>query len=266
MVVMTSKDFRIGIKRGFTMEDFCKKYDLDETTLQKQLGKAFPHGGSDEIMKEMQKNKKHHLRQSSKPKLKQLRPDDRTNSKVDRLSQLKSTEAELSAKVICMENDWQKLAATHREYLGKMRDLQRRLDKLITEIDDIDIAYNEVVRKNNEVVRKMNTLSQSRSEKIDILDRIREEITALTAVVVAVYDDCNLEVIEGNISIDLADEEDRINILAHRMMDRNEYECFTLKQIRTLAKLVVLNEATDKRLEFLFDDGQLEKAFAIIAS
>ena len=268
-MALTSKDVRMGVRKGFTVKDFCKKYGINgKEAFIVQLEKAYPHGGSDQILKEIRKNEKikskAHNNTSTTSSTKKGGEQQVEEEKTDeeRLEDLKVTENKLSNEVMELEKEYQSFIALRKKQKDRMRELEDKTDKLYAEIQATEAEYDKVVEENNVTVDKTNAVIQSRSEKLASLDETREKIKALTVVSIGVNGDCSLEVLDGEISIELPGKDDEINNLAHQMMDKEICENLTMKQIKTLAKLIVLDIYSGQKIRFIFDNEVLEKAYS----
>lgn len=261
---LTSKDIRMGVRNGFTVKDFCRKYGINgKEAFVVQLEKAYPHGGSDQILKEIRKNEKNKSKAHNNTSAKKEGEKQVVEKKSDeeRLEDLKAVESTLSNEIMELENEYQSLMTIRRKQLSRMRELEEKVDKLYAEIQGTEVEYDKVVEENNAVVDKMNALIQSRSEKFTNLDATREEIKALTVVVIGVNGDCSLEILDGQISIELPGKDEEVNNLAHQMVDKEICENLTMKQIKTLARLIIMNVYTSQKIKFIFDEESLEHAY-----
>ena len=263
MKTLTSKAVKTGIKNGFTVKDFCRRYNImGEGVFLEQLDRAFPHGGSEQVLREIRQNEK-----NRRPRSRRKQPSTTTalenkakvveTKKASTLEALKIQEASLSDQIIDLENQHKELAGERRGYLMKLREIQQKVDEICRELENQQTAYEETAKLNNGVVRSMNTVSKVRAEKVAELATVRGEIAKLETTTIAVYEDCGIEIVEGKeIAID-----PEIDGLAHRLMEMEICENLTIKQIRTLAKIITISRSTASKVEFIFDNSSLEAAF-----
>ena len=270
MRTLTSKMIKTGIKNGFTVKDFCTKHDIKgEGNFLIQLDKAFPNAAAaDQALREIRKNEKERrYKAARKPsgakkaaKSTTRKGDDSVEKKIDPLASLKSTEDALSSEVIGLENQHKELAGKRRDYLLKMREIQKEVDKVYAELDKQQSAYEKAATEANKIIKQMNQVSQVRAEKLIKLTSVREQIKKLETATVAVYEDCNFEVVDGA-AVDFEFKEDEVSALTHRLMEEEICENLTIKQIKTLSKLLIISKNTLRKVEFIFDSSNLEKAY-----
>lgn len=266
MRTLTSKAVKTGIKNGFTVKDFCKKYGIQgEGNFMIQLEKAFPNGGCDQVLREIHQNEKSHRHTKRKPAASPVTttPTPRKEAvviKKSALEALEAKEAELSKQVIDLENQHKQLAGERRGYLQKLRSIQQKVDEICQELGKQQTAYEETANLNNGVVRQMNKISKVRAEKLAELTTVRGEITKLRTTIIAVYDDCGFEIVEGN-TISLEPEQSEVGTLTHQLAELEICENLTIKQIKTLAKLILISKNTSSKTEFIFDSSDLEQAY-----
>ncbi|MDO4752626.1 MAG: hypothetical protein Q4A36_00060 [Candidatus Saccharibacteria bacterium] len=261
MRTLTSKVVKTGIKNGFTVKDFCRKYSImGEGAFLEQLERAFPHGGSEQMLREIRQNEK-----NRRPKRKQPSVSITTSSnnevvetkEVNTLEALKIQEASLSNQIIDLESQHKELAGQRRGYLLKLRKIQQKVDEICHELEEMQTAYEKMAVVNNDVVGQMNQISRDRAQKLAELTTVRAEIARLETTTIAVYEDCGVEIVEGKeIAID-----PEIDGLAHRLIEMEICENLTIKQIRTLAKIITISRSTASKVEFIFDNSSLEAAF-----
>lgn len=270
---LTSKQVRTGIKNGFTVKDFCTKYGIKgESNFLIQLEKAFPNAGADQALREIRKNEKEHRQRTAKKPVTTVKKATTSSTprkgvdkvekkkKVDPLASLKSTEVALSSEVIRLENQHKQLAGERRGHLLKLRGIQQKVDEIYAELDKQQSAYEEAATEANKIINQMNQISQVRAEKLAELTSVREQVTKLETTTIAIYKDCNMEVVEGS-AVSLEFNEEEVSSLAHQLMEKDICENLTIKQIKILSKLLLISQNSTRKVEFIFDSSNLEKAY-----
>ena len=259
---LSAKDIKVGIKNGFTVKDFCTKFNIrgGETSFLEQLERAYPHGGSDQILREIRKNEKRGRVRTVNHRKGGMQMQEKALSKIE---VLKSQEADLSAAVIKLETEHKALASEHRNYLKQAREIETKVDKLMAEVKTCSEQFEKIIETNNNIVRKMNAVSEDRAKKLTAMDMVRVEIENLTVVSIGVCNNCAFEMFDNDFNIDLSGKEEQINKLTHQLMDQEICEDLTAKQIRTLSKLIIIRSNSPRKVEFVFDGelGLLEKAY-----
>lgn len=266
MRTLTSKMVRTGIKNGFTVRDFCKKYNIKgETSFLEQLDRAFPNAGADQALREIRKNEKQLQHHKSKKSVMEAtttsrKGDDKVEKTTQKLDVLKSTETALSNEVINLENQHKELATERRECLQELRGIQQKVDEICAELDRQHSLYKETAGKANQIIRQMNQLSGIRAGKLSELTSVREQIKKLETTTIAVYKDCDFEVVEGaKITAEIS--EDEVSALTHKLMEEDICEELTIKQIKILSRLILISKKSFQKVEFIFDSSALEKAY-----
>ena len=279
MRTLTSKKVKEGIKNGLTIDGFCKKYDIkDENDFLLQLEKAFPKAGADQALRDIRKNEKLAHKATVKAVAIDVVTDTVTDTatdtvadvvttpgkegdKVQTLENLKSTEANLSSEVMNLENQHKELAGKRRECLQKLRTVQQKVDELVAELETQQSVYEETATKANEIIKQMNQVSSIRAEKLTELNTVREQIVKLETTIIAVYEDCSFELVDG-LQISLETEDGEVVEMFHYLMEEEICEDLTVKQIKTLSKLLsITSHYPDQKLEFIFDSNSLEQAY-----
>ena len=275
MKTLTSKLVKVGIKNGYTVEDFCNKYGITgEEEFLSQLKKAFP-AGAEQALREIRKNETHRKKKpiivvnhavlmSRKEEVSKVKEQKvKEEQEVDPLAALKSTESELSAQVIELESRHKQLASERKKCLSELREIQEKVNEFRAEIDRQQSVYKEVAVEANRIIRQMNGVSRDRADKQAELASVREQIAKLETTTIAVCNDGKFEVVEGAaISLDI--DEDKLSELSHQLIDNSICEELKAKQIKALARLMtIITDNSSRKVEFIFDSdhADLEKAY-----
>lgn len=262
---LTAKDVKLGVKNGFTVKDFCTKFNIKgETSFLEKLESAYPNGGAEQMLREIRKNEKRHKGNKVIINNAQQRRGGNRMAKtqpISRIDVLRNQEANLSSEIIKLEVEHRDLASEHKNNLRQLRLLQEKYDELDREVKKCRKQLDDVCETDNSIVDKMNGISSNRTEKLASLDAVRAEIESLTVISIGVLKNCEFETIEGNFKIDLSGKEEEINILTHKLMDQEICADLTARQIRTLSRIITLRNSSSRKLEFVFDSSELENTY-----
>jgi len=135
------------------------------------------------------------------------------------------------------------------------------MDQLEREYKEKGLEYDQTVAKNNEFVTEMNRISKELSEKRSDLAVTRQQIKDLERISIFVYADGKFEAIEGTINLDFTGAEE----IFDQLVRDERCETLTVKQIRTLAKVLVISRS-NPNIEFTFDEEPVKKAFSTLTS
>ena len=254
---LTSKDVKIGVKNGFTVRDFCAKFSLrNEEAFFEQLKEAYPHGGYDQILREIRNNEKRGKKVSGHPHQK-----GGIRMGKMKLEVLKAQEAGLKSAAAKLDEEYENLENQYQACTDKAYNLQKQVNKLYVELKNCRSQLNQTRDRFGKIEQQMQVVSADREKNLASLNSIRAEIESLTIVSIGVHGNCELEVMEGNIVLDLSGKEGELNALTHKLADQEICENLTIKQVRTLAKLLIITSADNRKIKFIFDNSDLEAAY-----
>ncbi|MBQ8992483.1 hypothetical protein IJ090_03575 [Candidatus Saccharibacteria bacterium] len=251
--MIKATDIHFGIKIGRTIDEYCEKYGYkSEDDLFRDVKILYPNISGD-VISQMKQAGKRRTKQRNHRKGKEALVKQQTTPEVS----LEAQEKKLSDEVIKLEGEHKSLAQTRRGYLAELRTIRSELSRIKAELKTLDEKYERTVKLNNETVVKMNAVSAKRTAKLEELDAIRAEIERNRKITVAVYEDCSLEILEGE-QIELQFEAD--NAAVNKLVDTLACEELPVKQIRVVVKLLEIAKK-DPRVEFEFDNEKVKEVF-----
>lgn len=269
MVKVMRKEIRLGIKRGWTIEDFCKKYGCTEVEFTEKIGKIYGLD-SESTLSEIKKNEKKKRKVKVKEVVQPEQISDSTEKRsqpdetVDELQELQEAEVAQSREVMRLESEHKKYAQQHRECLKELIQIDVELGDIKNAFERKSLEYREIVRRNNGFVAKMNEISELRHEKVVALDEIRAKIAEFETVVLLCDEEGQFELFECARQFEFDDS--GYETLYADMITQEEYQDLRVKDIRSLAKATRIMINSNSKLEILFDNPELEPVFASLVA
>lgn len=281
---VTGKKISVKLKYGYTLDDFTRIYNCTEEEFDTFLQKNFEKSAYNKIQTEMGKNSKrknNNKKSSSKSNCtytdeeltvpafdtsseKQLSEPQfpvpvSSLSKEEKLQHLKDDEKILRNELISKEIKHKNLITQKKELFKKLeiqRSLMLQLRKTIEQrqkevekiSNDLETLYDEIASLNSSIS----------NERKDLLD-IQKQIKDLEKISLFIYE--NGEIDTDNFVIDIPDNWNEVfeNILRNEVV-----EDLSIKQIKQLAKLIVLTgilNANALEYELTFESENSQKAF-----
>lgn len=283
---ITQRDVRYGIKHGLDTDGFCEKYGCTNDEFERRIRNLYRHGAS-AILDEIHANAKKRNRAGgaksllknapppagsalSAPDLAQSTIDDiaissepvalTTNPKdPSPLQALRTQERQQSDEVISLESEHKSIARRHREYIRQLRQIQEDLIKIKADFETKAAEYQTIVEANNQLVLQMNQISQTRSEKVALLEETRRSIESLTTIVICAYENGTIEPLEKASDFEL--DESGSDTRYTDLLSRAECEDLRLKDIRILSRMLSIVHNATRRVEPIFENTSLEPFF-----
>ena len=275
--MLDHKGVKNGIKKGMTLEDFCEKYECTPEVLSEQIERLYSHNPRDgkDCLAQMALNAKK-ARKVDVEDVDVVDQDDVNatitvdrldepamvsnpeDSKVSELSELKSKEIIWSRKVMDLETKHKAFASQHRDCLTQLRGIKDDIDQIKNAFLEKCDEYEKVVEENNVIVEQMNEISQQLSIERSVLDETRQKIEDLEKITIFVYSDGTIKSSNGEV---IVLDETETRDLFEELLGKPECEDLRLKDIRTLAKMLVIVERSSMKVEMICDNDNLEKTY-----
>lgn len=280
---LRGKQIWVYIKQGMTIEELIEKYKCSQEDLEKYMEKNFEKKARESIRRELEKNGKKRgnntativtQEEISKTTLNELHKKERQmqekNVMVMKENKKESDERSLE-KLKDRENalvtEICKQEVAHKSTLSskkKLFDQLKNEKEKILELKDIILkrqkAVDEIFTKIVEIDEKIIAESEELSANKKILNEIREYIKVLEKVTIFVYENGEIKEEEEEVAEELLGLDEVFESLIYNELVEN----LSVKQIRQLAKLMVLTEQMQKQgqnYDLVFESEIVQKIF-----
>ena len=259
LATMKAKNVVVGIKNGMTIEDFCGKYQCSSDEFEDRLRQLYGHN------KKQLKNCLVQIEANEKKARKEVEPESTEvvtetaeageaateehipngMSRRVELAYLAELEEQQSQRVMALESEHKELATKHRSLKLSLQKLSESIDKLMSELQNCHQEFETILAKNSEVETRMNEITE-------------EWNTELSVVTLSVYASGEITPMDGfEIDLDDSDWQSTREVL----LLEDECQELRLKDIATLAKLLMIVAHSDCKIEVICDNTELEMAF-----
>ena len=295
---MTSKDLHIAIKKGHGVQYMMERHHFgDEESLFDAIRSVSPIGASDFInslkknQKKLDKKAKRNTKAEeavSKAEISEeasdIVPEEELNvqsfeehaveepeeaaveeeeSPQVTLEQLLADESELSQILCKLESDHKQMVA---ERLECRKGFQKSLRAMV-ELQRILKAQQGIVATNYqkylELDLNMQQNNKERAEYTELIEMVRSQIEELTKITILVEEN-------GIIGVDNAKipsiSEESLNEGMTKLISFPDAEEFTIKQLKTIAKVRLMEEALKEegsKIEVMFEDTNLQDFYEV---
>ena len=272
ILMMKAKNVMSGIKNGMTLEDFCEKYQCSADEFGERLKQIYGHNKKQlkNCIDQIAANQKKARKETEPDKAEETRDvDDDVDgaagkempsaaSKEVELLSLTELEKRQSQHVMALESEHKTLATEHRALKNSLRGISDSIDRLMGEFRRYHNEFEEILSRNAIVEARMNEVSAEWNEEIAALTDTRNMIEELSTVTLCVYASGEITPMDGcEVTLSDAGWETTREVL---LLDDACQE-LRLKDISVLARLLVIAEHADCKLEVVCDNDELEAAF-----
>ena len=271
---INGKKMEVEIKNGTTMEEFLEKYDCSRDEFLEYLQKNFSENARNSMLRSIAKNSKKIKKQSKKEQqlinekneenenqicevTMQVEEDVTVNNNHDDLQEMKEKEKNVELQIYEQEKEHQKSLSKRKCLFEQLRIQKEKMICLKKIIEKRQMEVENISKEINEVTNKISTEKEEIFNNKQILEEIRDYIKNLEKISIFVYENGEIE-IENSELPELSGYEDTFDSLIHN----NFVENLSLKQIRQLAKLIVLEkqlEKEGKEYELTIENKMLEE-------
>ena len=153
---MSGRAVREGIHKGFTRQDFCKKYGYSESEFEKRLKQVYNKSSKDlmNIMSQIDNNEKRSKKRAPRQQI-EITPiveecveeakKARETVHVRSIEELRQLEQTQSDAVIALETEHKELSGKHRQCIDKLRSIDAKIDEIRKMLDTSVAEYESVV-------------------------------------------------------------------------------------------------------------------------
>lgn len=279
---LRGKQLWLYIKQGFTIEDLLEKYQCTKEELEKYMEKNFEKKARDSVRRELEKNVKKSgnntavivtQEEISKSTLKEIQKkarqmqeknimvmENKKDSDEMSLEKLKDRENALVTEICKQEGEHKRTLATRRTLLEKLVTEKEKILEQKKIILQRQKEVDEIFTKMVEIDEKITAESEELSANKKILSEVREYIKVLEKVTIFVYENGEIKEEEEAVEEEPPETEEVFDCLIHNELVEN----LSVKQIRQLAKLLVLTEQMQKQgqnYDLVFESEIVQKIF-----
>lgn len=270
------------LKRGFGISYFLKNFNVSEEEFYKHLKKTFSSKAYTSMCKRLKSNEKKFASKVSKATDSQINTAILPTEKVEDIEVVNNVECETIVslldtlkkdestltKVICSEE------AAHAKLISKRAVLktqfQKQRDQLIELTQEIEIiknSFEETFSEWEKLGLEMHSLTESISEKKATLESIRKEISSLEKISIFAYANGEIE-FENLGEFDTTIEQSSEAEVFNELIQNNNVESLTIKNIRQLSKLILIVKKLNSEqhsFDLTFEDSTMQEVFNSIS-
>lgn len=277
---LKARGLRDAIKNGKTVEDICGKYQCTPNELFERIGRIYVH--DDKKVKEMinrletngsgrkRKSTMHAVEETEEiieldsdsdknPSAAAKSADEVVADAVDGLERLRLIEARQSREVMDLESQHKSLRGQHIGCLRQLRDISDAIEQIRADFKQKCDEFDKIAVECNEFGRQMNDISARRREKLVALEETRQKIEELSRLTIFVYDDGDIVISDNQVVI--PDDAESKNLF-DELCEKTECEELKLREIRTLAKMIIIARSSSLDVEIVCDNETLEKTYS----
>ena len=295
MKKMSSKDLHVALKNQATEEELMERYGVDSSEeLYEVMSKVTP-GNFEYFKKEIKKNKKNRSRKDAKKELAQdnqkedeqieltnfetltdqssedengtvgknmvdyTAVEESTNDEPKTsLNELLEAEKFLSDNCVSLEKEHNALINARREDVKTLALIKRTLEELKRLLQVNQSKLTTVLEDYNSKAEQMLRVSSEISACKEMLADTRAQIEEAKKLKISVFSDGTIECENGELESPCEAE---VSQLFSTLILLAAAEELTIKQIKTVAKLVLMVKKIDKKYELEFDSDLVQKLY-----
>ena len=295
MKKMTSKDLHVALKNQATEEELMERYGVDSSEEFYEVMSKVAPGNFEYFKKEIKKNQKNRLRKDEKKKmaLDNQKEDEQIeltnfetltdqsseveNGKVGKnmvdytavekptndepkpsLNELLEAEKFLSDNCVSLEKEHNALINARREDVKTLALIKRTLEELKRLLQVNQSKLTTVLEDYNSKAEQMLRVSSEISACKEMLADTRAQIEEAKKLKVSVFSDGTIECENGELESPCEAE---VSQLFSTLILLAAAEELTIKQVKTVAKLVSVVKKIDQKYELEFDSDLVQKLY-----
>lgn len=277
MKKMSSKDLHVALKNQATEEELMERYGVDSSEeLYEVMSKVTP-GNFEYFKKEIKKNQKNRSRKDAKKEMALDNQKEDENSTVGKnmvdytaveestndepkpsLNELLEAEKFLSDNCVSLEKEHNALINARREDVKTLAEIKRTLEELKRLLQVNQSKLTTVLENYNSKAEQMLRVSSEISACKEMLADTRAQIEEAKKLKISVFSDGTIECENGELESPCEAE---VSQLFSTLILLAAAEELTIKQIKTVAKLVLMVKKIDKKYELEFDSDLVQKLY-----
>lgn len=279
MTNLNAKLMNDKLKYGWTAADFAEYLSTTEGSFLKAVKETFSKNAANSMLSKLKRNEKRRNQRSSEKvssKESTLNVCSDTNPisiievaeqetlntclQSDIVDELMLELKELSKKLCEKEATHKMLISDRKKLYDSLRGHKEKLLKLSEEIQNCQVEILEIADNisflTNEIKTSNSEIKASRNEMSEVKAKIEE----FSKFNIYIYENGDID-IEGKTNFEIPES---WTSLVQELTTNPELECLTIKQIKQLAKVLVLTKALKlkgKTFEFTFESEIVQKYF-----
>jgi hypothetical protein len=272
LAMMKAKNVVVGIKNGMTIEDFCGKYQCSPEEFEERMRHLYGHNKKQlknclvQIAANEKKARKEVEPESTEVVTETTEADEAATeehipngmSRRVELTYLAELEEQQSQRVMILESEHKGLATEHRSIKTSLRELSDNINRLMLELQAYHQQFEEILLRNADVEARMNQITAEWNTERAALADTRARIDELSVVTLSVYASGEIAPMDGfEIELDDSGWESTREVL----LMEDDCQELRLKDIATLARLLMIAEHAEYKIEAMCDNAELEMAF-----
>lgn len=254
-------------KKGWIVEDYLKYFEISEEAFFEALKKNFSKKAFQGIRRHLKSNEKN-KKSSSKSVSTSLENSDyseTSNSRCNQVPSIKELQAQeqLLSDKLCENEAYKITLFTNRQ---KIKDnLLKQRDNLIALTKQLEESKNIVdnlCKDFVEINSKFDGVNAEISETKKLLENVRKEIQKQQKISLFIYDNGEIETDNKKVSLLIGSIEE--SQVFNTLVQNELVESLTVKQIRQLAKVIILIKAIKTnglKYEITFENASVEEVF-----
>ena len=271
---LTGKKLRVNIKHGWTIDDFCRKFECSTDELIARINQIYTiHETAKQIINDLEANEKKPRKAAAEimeeKVVEENTPQQTTDSETieakameatSTLGELREAEKTQSDLVINIEKE-------HSELASKRHELKKSFQRIREELIEIRMAFEAkgheaeaIVQKDNALVVQMNEIVSVYREERAKLEMIRTRIEEESKIVISVYQNGEISLFEGSeATLDESGHEEIFEILR----EREEAEDFRPRDLRVVARLIKIVNRLTVPFDIIFENEEVELGYEL---
>lgn len=254
-------------KKGWIVEDYLKYFEISEEAFFEALKKNFSKKAFQGIKRHLKSNEKN-KKSSSKSVSTSLENSDyseTSNSRCNQVPSIKELQAQeqLLSDKLCENESYKITLFTNRQ---KIKDnLLKQRDNLIAltkQLEKSKIIVDNLCKDFVEINSKFDGVNAEISETKKLLENVRKEIQKQQKISLFIYDNGEIETDNKKVSLLIGSIEE--SQVFNTLVQNDLVESLTVKQIRQLAKVIILIKAIKTnglKYEITFENASVEEVF-----
>lgn len=281
---LKARGLRDAIKNGKTVEDLCSKYQCTPNELFDQIGRIYVH--DDKKVRGMINDLETNGKKSRKSaltieKIEEIiegeegesvfvdeviivdevatkTADEAVADAMNNLEELRLVETRQSQEVMNLEAEHKALTSKRRDYLRQLREISVVIKQIRADFRQKCDEFDEIASECNKLGDQMNGISAKRREKLVTLEETRQKIEELSILTILVYDDGEINISDDKVALP---DDAESKSLYDELLDKPECEELKIREIKTLAKMLVIARNSSLEVEIICDNEALEEAY-----
>lgn len=301
-ISITSKDIHIQRKRGRGISFLLERYNISDEKILFDLIHRLSPGDAEQLIREFKRNEKKRSANSYQEKNRndasksskkeefeivinpifcsqideatfgfdgvQSESDSASEGNItgsSKLQKLLDEENELSNSLYGLEAEYKKLYQKRKRNFALVKDAKKKCELLLQEVENLNVQIDKYRKRHDDMSRKITKYAEDIKATREILKSVREKISQLQAISIFIYEDGRIEV-EGADVPDILEKD--INSLYEVLINKPDAEIFTIREIKALARLILMVGQYQKdivSLELYFDNAKLQIYYDTLA-